>query len=451
MILFMKFRWLIAGLFLFLMSQVQGQEVIGFSLQEARAYAMENNFDIKMADTDIEIARKRVKESISTGLPQVSGMINYTNNIELPTQLIPGEFFGLEEGEFAELQFGTRHNANWSAGVNQMIFNGQFLVGLQASQAFLKLREASRKKTLIDVNSAIDQPYYTVVILSESKMLFDSTLQSLENMLYETEEYYKAGFLEDTDVDQLEIVISSMQATLMNIENQLEIAYNTLKYQMGITEETKIEVTDKSKDLISELEKNMLSSSEFFYERHIDYQILQRQKQLSLLNVDLQKSEHYPMINAFYSYGQNAMRNSFNFFDNNEKWFTSQMVGIQMDVPIFSSGYRHHKVQQAKLEFEKVRIAEDQLKQGLALRFSAVNAEFLNGYRVYQNKKLSSQNAQNIFQKTEIKYLQGISSSLELSQTYNQFLSAQIEYLTSMLELMILNSELEKELARGDL
>lgn len=451
MTLFMKFRWLITGLFLFLMSQVQGQDVIRFSLQEARAYALENNFDIKMADTDIEIARKRVKESISTGLPQVNGMINYTNNIELPTQLIPGEFFGLEEGEFAELQFGTRHNAYWSAGVNQMIFNGQFLVGLQASQAFLKLREASRKKTLIDVNSAIDQPYYTVVILSESKALFDSTLHSLDNMLYETQEYYKAGFLEDTDVDQLEIVISSMQATLMNIESQLEIAYNSLKYQMGITEETKIEVTDKSKDLISELEKNMLSQSEFNYDQHIDYQLLQRQKQLSLLNVDLQKSEHYPMINAFYSYGQNAMRNSFNFFDNNEKWFTSQMVGIQMDVPIFSSGYRHHKVQQAKLEFEKVRIAEDQLKQGLALRFSAVNAEFLNAYRLYQIKKLSSQNAQNIFQKTEIKYLQGISSSLELSQTYNQFLSAQIEYLTSMLELLILNSNLEKELARGDL
>jgi outer membrane protein len=438
-------------LLLFMISHAQGQDVARFSLQEARAYALENNFDIKMADTDIEIAQRRVKESISTGLPQVSGTVNYTNNIELPTQLIPGEFFGLEEGEFAELQFGTRHNAYWNAGVNQMIFNGQFLVGLQASQAFLKLREASRRKTIIDMNSAIDQPYYTVVILSESKMLFDSTLQSLDNMLYETKEYHKAGFLEDTDVDQLEILISSMQATLMNIESQLEIAYNTLKYQMGIGEETKIEVTDKSKDLISELEKNMLARSAFDYNRHIDYQILQRQKQLSLLNVDLQNAEYYPMINAFYSYGQNAMRNSFNFLDNNEKWFTSQMIGIQMDVPIFSSGFRRHKVQQAKLEFEKVRIAEDQLKQGLALRFSAVNAEFMNAYRVYQNKKLSSQNAENIFQKMEIKYLQGLSSSLDLSQTYNQFLSAEIEYLTSMLDLLILHSELEKELARGDL
>jgi outer membrane protein len=451
MTLLNKFWWLITGLLLFMISHAQGQDVARFSLQEARAYALENNFDIKMADTDIEIAQRRVKESISTGLPQVSGTVNYTNNIELPTQLIPGEFFGLEEGEFAELQFGTRHNAYWNAGVNQMIFNGQFLVGLQASQAFLKLREASRRKTIIDMNSAIDQPYYTVVILSESKMLFDSTLQSLDNMLYETKEYHKAGFLEDTDVDQLEILISSMQATLMNIESQLEIAYNTLKYQMGIGEETKIEVTDKSKDLISELEKNMLARSAFDYNRHIDYQILQRQKQLSLLNVDLQNAEYYPMINAFYSYGQNAMRNSFNFLDNNEKWFTSQMIGIQMDVPIFSSGFRRHKVQQAKLEFEKVRIAEDQLKQGLALRFSAVNAEFMNAYRVYQNKKLSSQNAENIFQKMEIKYLQGLSSSLDLSQTYNQFLSAEIEYLTSMLDLLILHSELEKELARGDL
>lgn len=448
---FKNLCWLLTGVILISGSMTTAQEVMRVSLQEARAYAMENNFDIKLADTDIEIARKRVKENISTGLPQVKGMVNYTNNIELPTQLIPGEFFGLEEGEFAELQFGTRHNANWSAGVSQMIFNGQFMVGLQAAQAFLKLRETSRKKAEIDVKTAIDQPYYTVVILNDSKTLFDSTLQSLNQMLYETRELYKAGFLEDTDVDQLEIVINTMQATLLNIESQLEIAVNTLKYQMGVGDEINIEVTEKSQDLISELEKSMLAQPEFVYERHIDYQLLQRQKQLSLLNVDLRRSEYYPVINAYYSYGQNAMRNTFNFFEGNEKWFTSQMVGVQMDVPIFSSGYRQHRVQQAKLEFEKVKIAEDQLKQGLSLRYSAVNAEFQNAYRVYQTKKLSSRNAQNIFQKTEVKYLMGISSSLDLSQTYNQFLSAQIEYLTSMLDLLVLKSELERELARGDM
>jgi outer membrane protein len=443
--------WLITGLILIFGSIATGQEVMRFSLEEARTYALENNFDIKLAETDIEIARRRVKENISTGFPQVTGMVNYTNNIELPTQLIPGEFFGLDQGEFAELQFGTRHNANWSAGVSQMIFNGQFIVGLQAAQAFLKLRETSRKKAEIDIRTAIDQPYYTVVILQESKTLFDSTLQSLNQMLYETREFYAAGFLEDTDVDQLEIVIASMEATLLNIESQLEIARNTLKYQMGMRDEMKMEVTDKSQDLIAELEKNMLAQPEFVYERHIDYQLLQRQKQLSVLNVDLRRSEYYPVINAYYSYGQNAMRNTFNFFEGNEKWFTSQMVGIQMDVPIFSSGYRQHRVQQAKLEFEKLKIAEDQLKQGLSLRFSAVNAEFQNAYRVYQTKKLSARNAQNIFQKTEVKYMMGTSSSLDLSQTYNQFLSVQIEYLTSMLELLVLKSELEQELARGDI
>jgi outer membrane protein len=443
--------WLITGLILIFGSIATGQEVMRFSLEEARTYALENNFDIKLAETDIEIARRRVKENISTGFPQVTGMVNYTNNIELPTQLIPGEFFGLDQGEFAELQFGTRHNANWSAGVSQMIFNGQFMVGLQAAQAFLKLRETSRKKAEIDIRTAIDQPYYTVVILQESKTLFDSTLQSLNQMLYETREFYAAGFLEDTDVDQLEIVIASMEATLLNIESQLEIARNTLKYQMGMRDEMKMEVTDKSQDLIAELEKNMLAQPEFVYERHIDYQLLQRQKQLSVLNVDLRRSEYYPVINAYYSYGQNAMRNTFNFFEGNEKWFTSQMVGIQMDVPIFSSGYRQHRVQQAKLEFEKLKIAEDQLKQGLSLRFSAVNAEFQNAYRVYQTKKLSARNAQNIFQKTEVKYMMGTSSSLDLSQTYNQFLSVQIEYLTSMLELLVLKSELEQELARGDI
>jgi outer membrane protein TolC len=219
---------LIALLLAFEHGEAQEQpEVKEFSLREAQIYALEHNYEVINAVTDVEIARKKVKENLAIGLPQVDASAGYTNFIELPTQLIPAEFFGGEAGDFVEIQFGTQHNATWNASLNQLIFSGQYFVGLQAAQAYVGLMERNLEKNHIEIKDLIAKSYYPVIILQQNKVVFDSTLASLENMLYETDEYYKAGFLEDTDVDQLQLLISDMETTIKNLENQLEIAYRT--------------------------------------------------------------------------------------------------------------------------------------------------------------------------------------------------------------------------------
>ena len=430
-------------------SEGTSQEVMEFSLREAQLYALEHNYDVVNALKDIEIARERVDETISTGLPQVSGSVNYSNYLEIPTQLIPAEFFpGGERGEFVAVQFGTQHNATLSAEVTQMIFNGQYIVGLQASQAYLSLSQTNFEKSQIEIKNMIATAYYPVIILQENQVIFDSTLATLDKMLYETREYYQAGFVEDTDVDQLELLKSDMQTTLTNIDNQLEIARNTLKYLMGLKADQQIVLTDKVDDLMQEVDREFLMQSTFDYNNHIDFRLLERQKELADLQVKLGKTEYYPMINAFYNYSENAMRNKFNFFASDQNWFTSQLIGLQMDIPIWSSGNRRHKVQQKKLELEKIKVQEEQLKQGLSLRVRTVRSEFNNAYLTYRNREMALENAERIYDKTQVKYREGISTSLELSQTYNQYLSSEIDKLTALQNLLMKKAELEKELTK---
>lgn len=424
------------------------QEVKKFTLREAQVYALEHNYDVINAITDIEIARKRVKENLAIGLPQIDATAGYTNFIELPTQLIPAEFFGGEPGDFQEIQFGTQHNATWNASLNQLIFSGQYIVGLMASQAYVGLIETSLEKTQIEINNLIATSYYPVIILQENKKVFDSTLISLNEMLYETDEYYKAGFLEDTDVDQLQLLISDMQTTITNIDNQLQIARNMLKYMMGIPADVEIEVTDKMEDFLSSVDRQFLLDSPFDYGQHIDFVLLKKQEQMAILQLKLNRSEYYPTVNGFYTFQQDAMRNEFDFFS--DSWYTNQLFGINLSMPIFSSGHRRAKVQQAKLELNKIKVQENQMQQGLSLKVRTVKSEFNNAYLVYQNKKLSVKNAEKIYQKTEVKYSSGLSTSLELSQTYNQYLTTQIEYLTSILELLNKKAELEKELTKAN-
>ncbi len=446
-----KMKFKIAGtvvVMFAMISSASSQETYSFSLREAQVYALEHNYDVRNALTDIEIAREKVRETVSTGLPQISGSVSYNDYLEIPTQLIPAEFFpGGEPGTFQEIQFGTQHNATWSADVNQMIFNGQYLVGLQASKAYLSLSQTSYEKSEIEIRDMIAKAYYPVIILQENRNIFDSTLQSLDKMLYETREYYKAGFVEDTDVEQLELLKSDMQVTLTNIENQLEIARNTFKYLMGIKADAEITLTDKLDDLMANIGREALLQKDFDFTQHIDYKMLQNQKTIAEYKMKLDRTEYYPNINAFYSYSQNAMRNEFNFFSGG-KWYATQILGVQMNIPIWSSGYRRHKIQQSQLEIEKLKVQQDQLAQGLSLRVRTARMEFNNAFLIYSNKEMALNNSEKIYQKTETKYKEGLSTSLELSQTYNQYLSSQIDYLTSLLDLLTKKSELEKELTK---
>lgn len=439
---------LIISIALIWKGRISAQEVQQFSLKQAQVYALENSYDIINAKTDVEIANKKVKETYAIGFPQVSGVVGYQNNIEIPTQLIPGDFFGLPPGEFAEVKFGTQHNANYGATLNQILFSGQYIVGLMATQAYLSLSETGLLKTEIEVDNAIAKAYYPVIILKENKVVFDSTLVSMRRMLYETNEYYKNGFLEDLDVDQIELLVSDLETTITNINSQLELGYAVLKFSMGIKASEQIEVIDNIEDLLDEINRDYLLNSPFDFNQNIDYLILKNEEKIAQINLKLDRSEYLPSLNGFYNYSGNAMRDKFDFFDGSQKWYSSQMLGFQLDVPIFSSGIRKNKVQQSKLELNKIKVRDDQLQQRLALEVETARSLFNNSYLVYLNRNKSFQQAEKIYQKTEIKYREGLSTSLELSQTYNQYLETQLSYLASIQNVFNYKADLDKILTR---
>jgi len=430
-------------------STIKAQEIKKFSLEEAQRYALDNNYQIKNAKTDIEIARQRVKENTAIGLPQISGSVSYNNYLEIPTQLIPGEFFDSTMTDFIEIKFGTQHNATWSASVSQLIFSGKYLVGLQAARAYESLTSTTFQKSEIEIKDAVAKAYFPVVIIRENKIYLDSTLTSMKKMLYETEEYYKSGLVEDTDVDQLTLMIADMETTLANIDNQLKLAYNMLKFMLGLKSSDQIEVTESLNKLLAMVDNEYLASAAFDHNSNIDYRILKKGEQLSYLQMKLAKSEYLPSMSAFYSYQQNAMRDEFDFFDSDKTWYPTQILGVQLDVPIWSSGMRKYKVNQAKLELEKIKVQDVQLQQKLNLDLETGRSEFNNAYLVYSNRIKNREIARKIHQKTEIKYKEGLSGSFDLSQSYNQYLNAEIAYLTSILDLLMKKSDLDKLLTKS--
>ncbi len=414
-----------------------------FSLQEAIEYAYENNYDILISYKDIESAEAQVKEYMAIGFPQVNADVNYTDYIALPTMILPPGSFG-PDSPGQELQFGTKYNASASATASQLIFDGKYIVGVQASKRFLEKSKQQFIKNKLDMYEAVSAAYYRVLVAEDTKNILDSTMKYMENMLYETRLTYEAGFVEETDVDQLQLIVSDLEANIILTETQVEIAYAYLKFLCGIKIDDSVVVSDLLDDLLEQVDYTALLNNPFNYENNIDYRMLKTQQEIAILQLKLEKSEYMPSLSAFINYQTQAQRDVWDFFSPDEKWYGSSFWGVEMNIPIFSSGMRRSKVQQAKINLEKLDIADEQLRTGLTIQVQTAQSEFNNAYLIMMNKSFAMNTAEKILRITSEKYKEGISSSLDLLQANNQFLTNTSDYIFAMQEVLIKKLALEK-------
>jgi len=418
--------------------------VMKISLEQAKEYAYKNNYDVINAMKDIEIARKQMTEATATGLPQVSASVAYNNFLSIPTQLIPGEFFGEEPGTFIPVKFGTQHNMTLSGQINQLIFSGEYIVALQATKAFINMSNKQYEKQVIELEKNVSESYYLVLIAERNLKIVEETLQSLTEIRDANAVLFENGFVEDVDVDQTDLLLTDLQATLINIKNNLDVSKNLLKFQMGLKLENEIELTDNLDVFLDQIERDVLVETDFNYNNNIDYQILLNQQELAHLNMKRFNSQYLPRLYGYLTYSENAQRNEWNFLESNQDWYNSSILGVQMDIPIFQSGARSSRVSQAKIQMEKLDVMGDKLRSGLDIQYATYRNNFVNSWKVYKNKELALQLSDKIYNRTKTKVIEGVSSSIELQQNYNQYLNSEREYIMAMLELLVTKLELDK-------
>lgn len=424
------------------------KDAAAFTLAEAQAYALNNSNTVENARLDVEAASKRIWENAAMGMPQVSAGGQYTNNLQLMTTLIPAEIFQGEAGTFIPVKFGTQHNATANIIANQLLFSGTYIVGLQAASTYKDLTKRNLKKQEADIKEAVAQSYYSILLAEAGKDAFGKNLETMKQRLAETEAMHTGGFLEETDVDQIQIAVSTLENEYIAAGQMVDLSYRFLVYQMGMHMGAEIAISENLEDIIEGLTDDLIRQ-EFDVNRHYDYRIMETQERLAHMQVKLNQSEYMPTLAAFLNHQQMAMRDDFNLFDTEEKWYPATMVGISIDIPIFSSGMRRAKVGQSKIEFEKTRNMKEDLATALEMGVQQARINFRTAYRKYLNEKSNIELAQKIFDRTSVKYNSGVVSSLELTMATEQLTASQAGYISTIVDL--LNAKLALDKALGNL
>ena len=434
--------------FLQLATYTQAQEVNtitqkAFTLEEAIAYGLEHSYNSEIARKDVAIALKQKWEIISQGLPQISANADYRNNLVQPVTLLPAEITGGAPGTFVPVTFGTKQNLSATATLNQLIFDGSYIVGVQSVKTLLQITENAKVKTDLEVKKIITSAYGNVLLARESVEISKLNLETIQKNLNDTRKTYENGLIEEEAVEQLEITSLSLETNLKNAQRMEVIAYDMLKVSMGIPVETEIEVLDNLAQLSMENFDLQLLSKEISIEDNIDYRIAEDQSNQAATLVRLEKSKALPRLSAFINYGAQGNSDSFSFFTNDQIYYDQSILGLSLNVPIFSSGMRSAKTAQKQIQYEQSLVQLEYTKSQVELDIASAKNDYSFSLENYANKSKSLDLSQRIENKNQVKFLEGLSSSFDLSDAQRQLYRAQQEYLQAMLEVITNKTALE--------
>lgn len=461
---FYKLTGWIVGLLL--AGQVSAQQ--SFTLDQCIDYALTNSINAQNAILDQEIAAAKVKETIGLGLPQISVDASIVHNPKLArfftTYTGAGGFVGdlssvpgIQVGDViaAKNFFQLQSSGGASVTANQLIFNGSYLVGLQASSTYKELATKTANQTREQIIQQVMKAYYGVLINKERIGLFASNIARVDSLLSNTKALFENGFAESIDVDRIQVTLNNLKAEQNKFLNLNELGVELLKFQMNYPMDQPLEVVGNINEV--QVDPNLDSYKEGWdYKNRPDYQVLETNRKLQALNVKNQNATFMPSLNAFATLGYSTQspqigglfKTNSNVKDEGglgpDKWYNYSQVGVSLRVPIFSGFQRHYKLQQEKITLQKVDNGFRSLKNGIDLEIKQVSLMFQNAIETLNTQRDNMQLASKVAKVTKIKYEQGVGSNIEVIDAENSLRQAQTNFYGAMFDAMITKVDLDK-------
>ena len=443
-------------------AQTNTNETHQFTVAQAVEYALKNSVQVKNALADVKIAEQTNREYTALAYPQLNGSagINYFPKIPITSfpnfislaayEVLTKE--GVKDGNgvpiqkpadygFINAQFGTKYTASAGLDLSQILFDGQIFVGLQARSTNLKFYKKSVEVTQDMINANIQKIYYQLVIGKMQMGKVDANIALLDKLLHDTKEIYKNGFAEKLDVDKTTVSLTNLQTEKIKIQNSLDAGNASLKFLMGMPQFDVLVLTDTLTE--SNIKEDLLEDA-YNYNDRKEVQLLELGKKLNAYNVKRYKLSYLPSIAAFGQYSKNAQRNNFDIFDFSKPWFTTAIVGVKLNVPIFDGFSKDAKIKKAKLELQKTNNNLDNLKQNVDMEVQQTRWKLKSAVLTIDAQRKNMELAESVYNQTKKKYEQGLGSNTEITTAWKDLQVAQADYYAALYDAIIAKVDYHK-------
>ncbi|MEM1321711.1 MAG: TolC family protein [Bacteroidota bacterium] len=447
-------RLIVYLLFCLPLVPLSAQEVPQMSLKEAVGYAYEHDKSIENARLNIEDADQQIVENRAIGLPKINASVDYQYFFQIPVSVLPEAFEEivkagnggeLPEGFSRQAEFAFRNNFNLGAELNTMIFDGSYFIGLRAARLYREYVGQEMVATQKDLQNRVVEAYLPPLILKENLGILDKNISNLEKLLNETRETYKAGFVEQLDVDRLELSLANLQVEKDNLERQKEVTINVLKLTIGYPIDEPLEVSDEIDDLLEAATPDDLEGPINFYGRP-EYKVAELGVTLNQLNIDRYRSGYLPDLRGFANWQYGYQGNE--LFRGDGFWAPNTLAGIRLNIPIFDGFDRKAKVQRARVAMAISQNQKIDLERVITLEIQNARIDYRSAQERVASQKKNLELADRIYQTTQIKYREGVGSSLEVTQAEQGLYQTQQNYTQALFELLVAKSTLYRALGK---
>lgn len=407
-----------------------------FNLETCIQYALEHNQRLQNMRFDEYIAQKEVESIIRQGFPQIDVNADLTYNFQLPIFVIPGQ-----SGELNEVTFGLPWQTTAGASLTQLIFDGRYFLGIQASRTFVELAEKQSQQSREEVAYQVSKAYFTTLVSQEQLNLLEANIERVQELFTETQAMYDEGFVEKIDVDRLEINLNNLRSERENAQRLTALSVDMLKFQMGMPVQDTLLLAGLVDNIQPQL-PTLDPMASFNYQDRAEYQALKVSRELEAYNTKQYKVGYLPALYGFANYSWNRL------WDGPEAFsYEAGALGLRLSWSLFDGGQRNKEIQKSQLAIKKIENQMNEFENAATLEVKQTYAQLTNAYQSWDAQLRNKELAERVYDISRIKYQEGVGSSLEVNDAESQLKSAESNYLNRLYDYLMASVELEK--ARG--
>ncbi len=435
-----------------------------FSLTEAMDFAAANAPAVRSSRADLAEAEGQIKETLSIGLPKLNGSVGYQYNLEVPQQLLPDfispAIYGVLQtegvsgasgpivppagvGGFFPVGFGQKNNLNAGLNLNSLLFDATYFIALRGARLYRNLAERNLDQTAYQTRIQVARAYLATLIAERNIATLHRNQTNLNQILAETQALYKEGFAEKLSVDRLQLTANNLAAQRESLQQVILISRNLLKFQMGYPVNDSIALsTDFEAALGNARIAVLLTDDQFRLADRPEYETLQVADSLNALDLQRIRAGYYPSLVGFANISRTLQRDD--LFDSEQAgWLPASAIGVTLNVPIFDGFEKRAQRQRAIARASKTRVQIDQFEQSARLALANARASVRNARLAVDLRESAIELAEEIYRVAQIKFREGVGSSLEVNQAQSDLYAAQDALTQALYDLAVAFTDYE--------
>ena len=426
----------------------QESKTIGLSLQQCVQMAVKKNINVKTARIDDQKSKYKMDEGFAALFPKVNFSSSLTDNVLLPTTVLPGEFLG-KPGTMIPLQMGSAYSATALVSISQVLYNQTALTAVKLLKKSSAISGLSVEKASEDIAFEVAKLYALEQTTGEQRKLIDKNILLIERLRDITKITIDNGIGKQVDLDRVNVNLENLYTQQSNTQAAQEQQLNMIKYMLDLPLDQTINLTDTAEMQLMKAEPILQTD----FSNHVTIRLLESQKDITLLNKKIITNGYLPTLSLSGQAAYQGLQEKFGTYfksSSDNKWYPYANFTVTLAVPVFDGFEKRSKSRQANLEIQKAQETLESTKESFSMNYRNAMNNYVNNKSVVRRQKLNLELAEKVYQETTLKYREGMAAMSSLLQDEMSLSSAQGGYLSALynfkeaeLKIMSLNGEIK--------